>query len=1456
MEQVMRNLPDSVFQDVKMEDLLDDEVYLKLAYDGWSSREIATIMSTAVKDKKKAKAKSGYGFYAKQWLPVYGRALGDDPMYMFTDTAMPSAMSLSIATTVSDDILNKTWPKIVYTPDDRKQGRRNSGYFRPVEHKPSSGRIHWIVVHPENPDSLYVVPDGAGIFKTGDCGKTWTCISDNIPERINRSQSTGYGIPVDPDDWNHVFAFMANSTVYETRDGGDTWRRIQGATHKGFKRGYCFRDAEGTLKFIGASMNSSNRMYNQLWISEDTCKTWTSVPVPDEYKESLPSGVRGFWFQEIAFDANDRNRIYLPGSRSLLYFDDGAKSSVVNGQKMYTLKQMSFDVYNQDKTVKRYPSDYPDNHALFPMPADGVGFLLVSPHDSDKMWFACGRREDNKTALYYSEDRGKTWITLHEPLNGIGGGSIFGNEMAYSWLGGFGVNFKDPDWIYGCSMSSAISSNGGRNFTEYLWINRIKSLQDDGRYYDVSNSRHNADNHCIASHKSGRIFRGSDGGLFVKDAEINGGEWTNIGSNMGQMLYYNVRVNEFGDQAIIGNTQDIDVQTYRYGRWGNWRGYEGTESSFNPYTSVEYFSGSGGSSLDGMSFDSWNTARNYADVVTGSWYMLRTWSASNPSTLYRIDDVGRSVIDLYKGLEAKAAEIGLARDKGRSTLFVRTTDYLYKYSTDGGNTFVPIMTSGQPTKFSNSHMAVDPDNSDFIYIGLNGGKVIRLNVNNGTNETVGSGLPSINCDRLIFHEGSGDLYFVHYESGIYILEKGSDIWRFWTKGYNGSKFGDVDLNYTTQEMVISDYGRGVWVADLEHPADRYFKNGFALKEYSHRNGRRTIGIDTRWTVPLYYYYHWTVNGETVNNPYQYLNRPLKAGDRVQLTLTLRESPDVKTVSAEYTVTGTESRSIEHRQGNALYSSGAGRVDIGYMDWFFNDFTIDMWGFPMSDGVLLANRQKDQNNGKGAKGFLLYLEDGKLKFTYSPMNVLAQPTYETAIEQNITVVGPAMATGKWTHVAVTQKRDGEIRLYLNGELATTATRLYPDHTLNNSVCLSLFGDAHEQNTLQGSVDELKIWNRELTLEELRREMFSVNLSGGEGLVAYYNFNGESLDTDEEAFTGYRPVSRTRAEVSARRMTLPVSADYAVSQTLSVGENRFSSGEKALLTLTTSSISNLPAVVFAYDASQWSDDEDNLDKRYYEPAAVGYMIRTFGALQESDLADISFHNASRPFADKNYRLYVADNTGDRSYWKFFGNLDSDAKTGALTLKQVPLQDIIDRKLLIVSMKPSIEVTVEGLTSDGRLMIYDENSRNYRMTARTVEGMAEPDGHFEIISDSSILRPPSSLYFANGTATGELKVDFDYLGSFNQTVKTCLRGPDDRMIPVSVDVVNRIAPSELGNAVAIPKGGLIVGNGADFAPLDNTNTLTIMGWVRIDNDFALRGTSPIFFFRSEYVHGTALG
>jgi len=1506
LERKVRNLPDSLFTPVQHEDLLNDEVYLKLAHEGWTKDEIVTIMSTAIADKKAAKQKIGYGHYAKQWLPTYGRQPGGDSLYMFIDTLYNEKMRKSVARKVPEDLLNAYWPPIKYIPPKQRTGggqenERIGGYFRCPQFKPFCGRMHWLVANPENPDQIYAVPDGAGIYKTDNCGEHWECITDRIPERAGRSQCRGYAIPVDPDDWNHVFAFMNNEAVYETFDGGQSWTRIPGATNKHFKRGDCFRDKEGNLKFIGCTNTGWG---SKVWISEDMCKTWTEVVIPEELKDIDPTtGRRGLWFQYIVFDPNDRNKIYLPTSRSIFYFDDGAKSTLVNGKKNYNIKKLSFEVYDQEHNARRYPTGIEedkgadaDNTTIFPCPATHVGQLVINPLNTDQWWFATGsylRSGIPNSALYRSDDGGKTWTTLQDLIYGIGAGNAFGNELPKSWLGGFGVNFADTQKLYGCSMSSAYSVDGGKTFTQFPWGRAIKSKLEDGQYYYVAASRHNADNHFIFSHPSGRIFRGSDGGMLMLDPNINNGEWVSIGGDMGQMLFYHIAVNEFGDQVMAGNTQDIDGQTYRYGRWTKWRGYEGSESFINPYTSAVYFPLTGYQGLDQtkITINSWENGTTRADVVTGSWFIARSGSGSNGRNFLRCDDLGQKLVNLQPLIGAPLGGIfgkfGLCRDKGRSTIYVITNAHVYKRSIDGGNTFETLKTpSGVDVKFSNSVLATDPNNSDILYIGQQG-KVHRYNINDGTLEKLGGeSLPNIPCSNLMFHEGSGDLYFFHAGSaGIYILEydkttgQYAPAWRYWTKGYNASKATNVEINYTTQEMVLCDYGHSVWVADLEHPSDRYFENGFRLKECSFKDGRRTIGIDTEWTIPLYYNYKWTVNGEVVDNPYQYLHRELNAGDRVQLELTLRESPDVHTLSAEYivptvgdpdnneAVTSAESTAESGGQsantttepvsyetpitkipGHALYSNGKGRIDLGYVDYFYKDFTIDFWLKPNSSGTILANTTRNSD----AKGFELSVDGETLKFQYYPLHQVRRPYSEADAPQNAIVRGGSVKLGQWNHVAVTQQREGNIVLYLNGEQVASAARINPEGSLNNVPVLSLFADAIEMYPIEAAVDELKIWRRALTTDEVRREMYSTNATNEDGLVAYYPFNSGSLESEREVFSARKVISRVQAEVQYPVMSVPICAKHAIYNEIeSSKEHTFKSADQNIIKIAVSSDDEnaMPSSLsgnigaYAYDASLWQNSDDNLNTDFYDYYPLGFLIHSFSQTEVEGNFSLEIYPSEGAFdSAKEYRFYTADINSDKQVWEQRGSVTIDAETGNLLISDIKFSEVADKKLLIVTTRPSIELHVDGIGADGVLPIYDESRTVYPLSAKILANLEEPEDFYQIDPDGIV--KASGFYFAQGKASGELRLDLSKLGPFNSTTRATLRSSDNpvilddkgttrpSLIPLAIDIQNRIMPRQLGTALKIVNGRADIGNAADANKLNGSRNATIMGWIRLDS------------------------
>lgn len=1485
--QALDEFPDSLFETVSSEDLLESHIYLQLKREGWSQSEIEAIMRTALRDRYAAKGKASYADYTKRWLPYQRLGIGEDmaPSEPPTDDVVEGFGVRRSAEAGSTDIYggmtgseyyNKVWPEIEYTPDDRRAGRRNPGYFRPAKFQPSSGRVVWGVVHPTDPNKVMFQGDGASVWRTDNCLDIhgWRNITDNIPERAYRSNSGHSAIPVDPDDWNHIFAMMTSSgnTVWESRDGGDTWRRIKGATHHNFKRGYCFRDAAGNLKFIGAVAEHwsryPGRAHNRLMISEDTCKTWTNLTAslvdPDgmDLQDFLPghgdgAPTHGLWFQEFGFDPKDRDRIYVPTSRSILYFDDGAASTLVAGKRKYNLRKMRMKVHGRTLDSPVLNDTCPYN---FPVLANGPGHMVIDPNNPNRMWFATGNRSNNYSALYFTENRGEDWITLYDKWNEIGtdtggGVSIFGNEVAWTWLGGFAVNLADNRYMYGCSMSSAWSESDWLNgedtyFRHKGWGGSQLALHDDGNYYYSSYARHQADNHFLMSHPSGRVYRGCDGGLIIVDPEINNRAWTHIDGNANQMLCYRVQVNEFGDQQMASNTQDIDVQFYAYGRWGMWAGYEGCNSCINPYSNVTWYPLGGSHGLDPgqWSDNSWAECITHADVVNNTFYLINTYNPEGKK-FGRWDDLGRSNVGLDEALGGVPGYYnwGLCRDKGRCTIYALIAGGRLRRSIDQGETFEDVLYNGRPTAFTGV-LAVDPDNSDVVYMGQQGRVVLVDLANNSMSVLTQQGLPNHGCSQLIFHEGTGDLYFVSNGAGIWYLEKGASEWKFWLKGYNSCNGNSHVINYTTQEMVFSDYGRGIWVADLQRPADRYFRNGFKLKELSNNGGVKTIGIDTYFTVPLYYNYQWTVNGEDAGHPYQNLTRRLQPGDRVQLKLTLRESPDVSTLSEVYTVKETEAVPVEHTPGNALYSTGEGRVDIGFVSHFLNDFTVDLWVRPQTDGAIIGNCQRD--GMIGAKGWIMSIEGGNLKFKYSPRSVFRAPSFErTNTEYMSTHDCGSISFDNWHHIALSHTRYGKIRVYVDGRLTAEVDRRLTDDCLNNSLCLSLLGDGIDRYPIRGWVDEVKVWKRALDQDEIRREMFSTNIGNGEDLVMLYDFNKTELAQNTETYSGYVPHPRTRAVTSAAVSPLAICAKAATLGTAVAGQPTafVTPGNSTLVTLTSQRQQDIEMGVYAYETATWKTDASNLSSRYYDVMPSGLMIHSFNPVDTAERADIEIHPDGNAFSpDVKYRLYWSEGTTEKEFWNLCAELTYDPETGTLRLPDAPLGHLLDKRLVVVAPKPALEVTINGLNTKGVYEVHNPRQTTITLNVRTLQNLEEPLDGYEIVSDNGLLMPQGKLEFKHGEATVDMRIDMSRFTERHQTLTTTLRGKDSElMIPLTISIVNEITNADAGTGLTIQGGFAMVGNAATYQKMVGSTHYTISTWVRNDDAGWSANTNHQFFW-----------
>jgi hypothetical protein len=106
-----------------------------------------------------------------------------------------------------------------------------------------------------------------------------------------------------------------------------------------------------------------------------------------------------------------------------------------------------------------------------------------------------------------------------------------------------------------------------------------------------------------------------------------------------------------------------------------------------------------------------------------------------------------------------------------------------------------------------------------------------------------------------------------------------------------------------------------------------------------------------------------------------------------------------------------------------------------------------------------------------------------------------------------VVDPStITTNKWTHVAVTyDAATTTMKLYRDGLLVNTNTGVASNYTSENTYIGSHAGAG---SYLQGTVDEVRLWNVARTQAQLKQNLLNPPANNASNLVAYYKLNDGS------------------------------------------------------------------------------------------------------------------------------------------------------------------------------------------------------------------------------------------------------------------------------------------------------------------------------------------------------------
>jgi len=394
--------------------------------------DFAIARATGVPDAIYVAAASGGVFKSTNqgtsWTAVFDRV--DAMMSIGALAVAPSNPNVVWAGTgEANNRQSSSWGDGVYKSTDAGRTWRAMG-LRDTRH------IGRIIVHPENPDVVYVAAVGhlwgpnaeRGVFKTIDGGVTWT-------KSLFVDDNTGAtDLVIDPRAPDTLYAAMyqrqrkawgfngggPGSGIYRTRNGGATWTGLTKglpSSEKGRIGLDVYRaDSRVVLAVVEASSRDSG--------------VYRTTDGGDSWDKLAPLNPRPMYFSQIRVDPKDRNHVYLLGSNRGFYVsDDGGR----------TFRDVFSSVHSEDHALWIDPDD--PNHLL--VGGDGgvsiswdrgatwlfrdnlpVGQFYEISADNADPYVICGGLQDNGHWCVPSATRNRNGISSHDGFN-IGSGDGF-----------------------------------------------------------------------------------------------------------------------------------------------------------------------------------------------------------------------------------------------------------------------------------------------------------------------------------------------------------------------------------------------------------------------------------------------------------------------------------------------------------------------------------------------------------------------------------------------------------------------------------------------------------------------------------------------------------------------------------------------------------------------------------------------------------------------------------------------------------------------------------------------------------------------------------------------------------------------------------------------------------------------------------------------------------------------
>ncbi len=613
---------------------------------------------------------------------------------------------------------------------------------------------------------------GDGIYRTIDGGGHWQRMGLQASSQISR-------ILIDPSNSNHVLAAAlgdpfkdtSDRGVYETTDGGTTWKRTlylglsSGAADLAWNASNPSVVYAGMWQFRRTNWSiESGGAQDGLYKSIDGGATWTKLT-----GHGLPDGPMGRIGLAVLHD-----RVYalIQSSHGLLWRSDdaGANWQFMTADTLINERPFYFSRITVD------PSD--PNHAF----ASSVA--LAETRDGGRTWKRSGQRlHGDHHAMWISADGRRI-------LEGNDGGVGLSLDNGKRWAR---VNLLPISQVYHIGYDSNVP------------YNVCAGLQDNGTWCAPSNSLSN--DGILA--KYWQKVAGGDGTWTWPDPIDSRLIWYSSGggTNGGELWLYNEGTKT--QTAISPYLRDQNVVPPRELRYRfNWE----SPIAFDPFDEhVAYYGGNvvfrtnnRGARWDAISPDLTRNIKAH-QLITGGITNEGTGAETSDTILViALSPVRRGMI--WAGTDD--GNIALTRDGGA---------HWRNVSIPGLDAHARIETV-EPSHFS---PAVAYANVDRHYAGDRKPYVYRTTDYGAHWTSIAGNLPADQFVRVIREDPHhAQLLYAGLEQSFWASWNAGASWQRVSAGLPAASVRDVRVQPQTNDLLLATHGRGIWILDDATPLQR------------------------------------------------------------------------------------------------------------------------------------------------------------------------------------------------------------------------------------------------------------------------------------------------------------------------------------------------------------------------------------------------------------------------------------------------------------------------------------------------------------------------------------------------------------------------------------------------------------------------------------------------------------